>query len=151
LKRWTTSRTTDPAPFMRRHGAVESTLGWISWNLAADAVIRRHGRGRSVRLRYEDFVSRPQDMLRAIADLVDEHPTRLPFAANGAAELGGNHTVSGNPSRFKVGKIELRDDDDWKTKQTGLDRVIVTSMALPFLRRYGYAVRPAARSSSRPT
>jgi hypothetical protein len=42
--------------------------------------------------------------------------------------------------------IELRDDDEWKAKQGGLDRIIVTSLALPFLRRFGYAVRPATRS-----
>jgi hypothetical protein len=145
LKQWTTSTSTDPPRFMRRHGAIASTMGWISWNLATDAVIGRHGDGRSLRVRYEDFISRPGDILRAIADLVDEHPPALPFVADRTVRLSGNHTVSGNPSRFKVGMVELRDDDDWKVRQSGLDRIIVTSVALPFLRRFGYAVRPAAR------
>ncbi|HEY3208514.1 MAG TPA: hypothetical protein VGL18_01780, partial [Actinomycetota bacterium] len=88
----------------------------------------------------------PQDVLKAIADLVGEHLGELPFVADRTVQLGGNHTVSGNPSRFKVGMVELRDDDEWKARQGGLDRIIVTSLALPFLRRYGYPVRPATRS-----
>jgi hypothetical protein len=100
-----------------------------------------------MRLRYEDFMSSPRDVLRALAELVDEHPAQLPFVAERTVQLGGNHTVSGNPSRFKVGTVELRDDDEWRAKQSKFDRIIVTSLALPFLRRYGYAVRPATRSS----
>ena len=131
---------------MRRHGAVDSTLGWIYWNLAAEAVSNRHGNGKSMRLRYEDFMSSPQHVLRALADLVGERPAQLPFVADRTVQLGGNHTVSGNPSRFKVGVVELRDDDEWRARQGKLDHIIVTSMALPFLRRYGYAVRPATLS-----
>jgi len=146
-KQWTTLATTNPTRFMRRHGAVDSTIGWISWNLAAEAVSNRHGSGKSMRLRYEDFMSSPQNVLKALADQVGEHPAELPFVADRTAQLGGNHTVSGNPSRFKVGRVELRNDDEWKAGQGKPDRIIVTSMALPFLRRYGYAVRPATRSS----
>lgn len=140
-KQWTTS-TPDAPRFMRRHGAVDSTLGWISWNLAADALISRRRDGKGLRLRYEDFMSNPRDVLNAIADLVGEHPTELPFVGDRTVQLRANHTVSGNPSRFKVGMVELRDDDEWKARQGALDRVIVTSMALPFLRRFGYQVRP---------
>jgi hypothetical protein len=146
-KQWTTSTAAGPTRFMRRHGAVDSTLGWIYWNLAAEAVSNRHGNGKSMRLAYEDFMSSPQYVLRALADLVGERPAQLPFVADRTVKLGGNHTVSGNPSRFKVGMVELRDDDEWRARQGKLDRMIVTSMALPFLRRYGYAVRPATRSS----
>jgi Sulfotransferase family len=146
-KQWTASTTASPTRFMRRHGPVDSTLGWISFNLAAEAVANRHASGNSMRLRYEDFMSSPQDVLRALAELVDEHPAQLPFVAERTVQLGGNHTVSGNPSRFKVGTVELRDDDEWRAKQSKFDRIIVTSLALPFFRRYGYAVRPATRSS----
>jgi hypothetical protein len=147
-RRWKQWRRTTPEPnrFMRRHGAVYSTIGWISFNLSAEAVTNRHGRGKTLRLRYEDFMSSPRDVVKAIADLVGENQAELPFVAERTVQLGGNHTVSGNPSRFKVGMIELRDDDEWKAKQGGLDRIIVTSLALPFLRRFGYAVRPATRS-----
>jgi Sulfotransferase family len=142
-KQWT---TTDPTRFMRRHGAVDSTILWISFNLATEAVTSQHGSDKSLRVRYEDFISSPRDVLKAIADLVDEHPREFPFVADRTVQLGGNHTVSGNPSRFKVGMVELRDDDEWKARQRELDSIIVTSLALPFLRRYGYAVRPASRS-----
>lgn len=146
LKQWKPSTTTDGARFMSRHSALESTIGWISLNVAADAVIRRYGSGKSLRLRYEDFISNPGDVLKAIANLVGESPAELPFVSERTVHLRGNHTVSGNPSRFKVGMVELRDDDEWKVNQAGLDRIVVTSLALPFLHRFGYAMRPATRS-----
>ena len=125
-----------------QHGPVDSTLSWLGWNAAAETLRRRHDPARSMLLRYEDFVARPRDALVRMAELTGERPAELPLEGERTARLAANHTVSGNPSRFKTGTVELRADDEWKTSQSTLDRVAVTALALPLLGRYGYPLRP---------
>jgi hypothetical protein len=131
-----------------QHGPVDSTLSWVGWNLAAEAIRRRYDPSRSMLLRYEDFVARPRDALSAMAELVGEHPAELPLRGARTARLAPNHTVSGNPSRFKTGAVELREDTQWVTAQRAMDRVAVTALALPLLRRYGYPLRPRVSDHS---
>jgi hypothetical protein len=131
------------------HGPVDSTLHWTGWNLAAEALRRRHPADKSLLLRYEDFVARPRAALAAMARLVGEDPTDMPLEGERTARLSVNHTVSGNPSRFTTGAVELRRDDEWVTHQRRGDRVISTALALPLLGRYRYALRPAAPLGAR--
>jgi hypothetical protein len=128
---------------MVQHGPVDSTLSWLGWNLAAEALRRRHDGAGSIVLRYEDFVARPRDALRAMAAAAGEEPARLPLEGERTALLAPNHTVSGNPSRFKTGTVELREDREWVERQGTRDRIVATSLALPLLARYGYTLRPS--------
>jgi hypothetical protein len=132
---------------MVQHGPVDSTISWLGWNLAGEALRRRHGAGRSLLLRYEDFVTRPRAVLGDVTELVGEGRPRLPLEGEGTALLARNHTVSGNPSRFRTGAIELRADREWLVRQSRADRVVVTALALPLLARYGYALRPRAAAA----
>jgi hypothetical protein len=132
-----------------QHGPVDSTLSWTGWNLAAETLRRRHSSGKSMLLRYEDFIERPRAALMDMARLVGESPTDLPLDGERRARLSVNHTVSGNPSRFTTGVVELRRDDEWITRQARGDRFLSTLLALPLLRRYGYAPLPAAHGRAR--
>jgi Sulfotransferase family len=127
-----------------QHSAVDSTLSWLGWNAAAEALRLRHGRARSLLLRYEDFVERPRAALAAMTELVGEAGAAVPIEGERTGLLGSNHTVSGNPSRFRTGRVELRADDEWLTRQPAVDRLVATAVALPLLHRYGYALRPRA-------
>jgi hypothetical protein len=44
--------------------------------------------------------------------------------------------LSGNPSRFREGELILRADEAWRGQMSRRDRIIVTMIGLPFLRRY---------------
>jgi hypothetical protein len=123
---------------MPRYSALNSATTWLSLNFAAEAVRRSHAGDRSIMVRYEDFVQRPGPTLRRIAALVGERPGGLPLQSERVASLGGNHTVSGNPSRFRTGAVELRPDDEWSRAQSTADRTLATAMTLPMLGRYGY-------------
>jgi Sulfotransferase family len=125
---------------MEPHGPAESTANWVAWNLLIESLARDPFAGRSRRLRYEDFVSAPRDTAEALLGFTGTSWSRDPFQDGSTVRLGGNHTVSGNPSRFRTGTVALRADDAWRDGQPWRPRMVSTAMALPLLRRYGYPV-----------
>ena len=49
--------------------------------------------------------------------MVGEKAVNLPFATEHTVNISKtNHSVFGNPSRFRTGAIELREDDEWRAK-----------------------------------
>jgi hypothetical protein len=127
-----------------RRSALDATIRWDLLNLGSEAVLRRAGAGRGLRLRYEDFVAAPRTTVERAAALLGEEPARSPFLDERTVTLGVNHTIAGNPSRFSQGTLVLEDRSDWRERQSRLDRLVTTAVAFPFLRRYGYA-RPGRR------
>jgi hypothetical protein len=122
-------------------GTVASSVQWSVVNMASNAVLGTQPESSSMRMTYEAFVSDPGSAVRSIAQLVDEPALPWPFIDNGTVQLSGNHTVSGNPSRFAKGTVELRVDDEWTNRMSGASRILVTSLTLPWLRKYGYPIR----------
>ena len=127
---------------MPRFGLTKSSLNWLAFNAAGEALRRRHPR-RSYLLRYEDLVAKPRDAVGGIVRFVGGTDRTLPFAEERIAHLRENHTVSGNPSRFSTGRIEIREDDEWKRSQSPSQRAFVVALSLPLLRRYRYPIRVA--------
>jgi hypothetical protein len=117
---------------------VNSSLRWTAWNLASEAFWRRTD--RYLLLRYEDFLDRPREAVNRILDMVGEPPTAVPFVSDRVVELGVNHTVSGNPNRFDVGRVELRPAADG-AQLRNRDLAAVAAGTAPLLRRYGYRMR----------
>jgi hypothetical protein len=104
-------------------------------------VIARLGGAPFARLRYEDFVVDPVGALvEATAVLeVPLSPADLPEADGSRVVLGPSHGLSGNPSRFRSGSVELRRDDGWRLAMPSVDRAVVSAIALPLLLAYGYS------------
>jgi hypothetical protein len=92
------------------------------------------------RLRYEDLVGDPALYIgTSLTELGFEGEVgRLHFTHGRAISLAVDHTVSGNPSRFRTGTIELRPDEEWKVRMKRMDKSIVTALTAPLLVRYGY-------------
>ena len=122
-----------------RHGVVDSTISWVTWNLMSDGV-RRKLPQRSMLVRYESFVNDPQKTLTRIVEMVGEDPLRVPDAHGKIFDVKETHTVSGNPGRFRSGSIEVRSDDEWRDRLRWRQMLGATVLALPLLRRYGYPV-----------
>jgi hypothetical protein len=96
------------------------------------------------RLRYEDFVDDPTFYLAATLNRVgfDDEAGNLHDVVRGREiSLSVDHTVSGNPSRFRTGKIGLQPDEEWKVKMRGADKNVVTALTAPLLLKYGYLGR----------
>jgi hypothetical protein len=134
-----------------RHGPLFSSLQWMQVNLMTEVVCRRHGSARSILVRYEDFAARPRSTVREIVDFVDERPKSLPFVDERTAELGTNHTVWGNVSRFETGPVTVREDEEWLQKLSRASRVTTTAVTVPMLHRYGYRIRDDAHRRAQGT
>lgn len=127
---------------MWRIPAHRAAAQWSALQLEM-AAISGLGGTRSARLLYEDFVLDPVGTLVDVTAAlgVPLSPEDLPTVVDGRVSLTPSHGLSGNPSRFRSGAIELRRDDGWATDMPTKDRAVVTALTLPMLMTYGYAAR----------
>jgi hypothetical protein len=125
--------------YMHQSGILKSSMLWDIRNFATE-----FSWGKSLKsytkIRYEDFVGKPKMTFTKILETVGESSSKLPFISDNEIELKKNHTVWGNPSRFKTGIVKLKLDEEWRTKMKPSDRLITTFLTFPLLLRYGYKV-----------
>ena len=92
-----------------------------------------------MRLRYEDFVARPEPTLARILDFVGQPGESLPVIGDGQVALGRSHTISCNPSTVEhVGDVPIILDDAWREGMDPAERETVTRETAELLHRYGY-------------
>jgi len=123
------------------NGLAATAARWSSFAVLHEAVRRRAGRGRSIRIRYEDFVARPDRALRAVGGLTGTPLGALPAVDESTVELAPTHTMSGNWSRFESGRVELREDPAWRRELSARDRATIEAVAWPLMVSYRYPVR----------
>ncbi|MEU4240105.1 sulfotransferase [Actinoplanes sp. NPDC026619] len=117
-----------------------STVHWLARNAITERLTRAFP-GRHARLRYEDFAADPQAAIEDLLDLAGVASADGPFVDANTVRLKPNHTIAGNPSRFRNGDIAVEADDRWVTEQRFGPRLTSTALAWPFLHRYGYRTR----------
>jgi hypothetical protein len=125
---------------MPRSSPASSAAGWLRVNVAAELVRRRYGRERAMLVRYEDLACRPRSTLERVVRFAGEEPSGLEFLDDRTVMLPGNHTVWGNSSRFRTGRLEIRHDDEWTRKLSRAGRLVPTLVTLPLLPRYRYPI-----------
>jgi hypothetical protein len=125
------------ARYMKQQSPLRSAWLWSTWNITVETLWKRSPE-RYLALRYEDFIQRPREAVEGILDLVQERTNSFPFVEEHKVELGINHTVSGNPSRFRGGTVELRLDEQWQEEMKQTDKTVVTMLTWPLLRHHGY-------------
>ena len=112
-----------------------SALFWELENLGLELL--RRSAVRSARLRYEDLTSDPRRCLsQALATVGVE--ADLDFLQGRLVHLGQNHTVAGNPLRFRRGEVTIEPDLEWRRRLGGGSRWVVTALTWPLLVRYGF-------------
>jgi hypothetical protein len=121
-----------------------SSSRWLTQNSLVELL---SGNAKSYnRVRYEDFVAAPTNTLSEILaphEWVTEDDLTLD---SDSLELQPSHMVSGNPMRFKKGRVQLTMDNEWRGAMAPGDRWSVGTITWPLLTRYGYPVRVGARS-----
>jgi hypothetical protein len=138
-----------PRDYTGRRGVLNSTAHWLGINLAAEAVSAAHP-GSALRLRYEDLTRDPRGSVARVLTLVGRGEHENPVSEDGRAELGPNHTVTGNPNRFVRGSVSLREDRRWRDSLRPPQRAAATALALPLIGRYDYLGKPWRWTSDLP-
>jgi hypothetical protein len=122
---------------MPRYGVFGSSREWVLFNGAMEFLCSRLPVSATVR--YEDLAREPKVTLRWLLDRLHIDAGQLDFFLDDRTMLlGVDHTVSGNPIRFKSGAVTWREDAEWKKAMRGVRRFGVTALTLPLLLRYGY-------------
>lgn len=128
---------------MKTHSVAGGAVRWLLSNAGAAFLSRARGIP-SIRIRYEDLVGDPEVALRPLAELVGVAPEAIPVRGR-TAELRERHQISGNPSRFETGRVEIKRLGRGRELLTRGEESLVTALTLPGLWRYGYLGRAAGR------
>jgi hypothetical protein len=138
--------TTGRTVYMDRYPPYRMAARWVTRNLAFE-VLESLGIPM-VEVHYEALIRAPrQEMRRILAWCgLPDREQDLGFITPGSVNLAVNHTVMGNPMRMRQGPMELRLDEEWKASMPQGQRAVVTVLAWPLLRRYGYRPNGTART-----
>ncbi|MCW2142162.1 sulfotransferase [Actinoplanes cyaneus] len=117
-----------------------STMHWLVRNALAERLAGAYD-GRYRLLRYEDFAAAPRETIEGLLAFTRMDTAGGPFTDDTTVRLDTNHTIAGNPGRFRTGEVALRADDRWRDEQAAGPRLTATALALPLLHRYGYRTR----------
>lgn len=136
----------EPKQYVYAMSSSMSTAYWHGFNLAVTAITRRY-QERSLFLRYEQFIADPAGTIDALLRLCGADPAVNPVRGR-TIELRTNHTVTGNPDRFRTGRTIIRDRDDfWKAGLSRSGKLAAMTLSWPLFHRYGYRYADALHTS----
>ncbi len=112
----------------------------VHWSIANALLesLRHNLEAPSVRLRYEDLVAAPAERVREVWRLLEFSEPDLSFIDGQSAKLREGFTIAGNPSRFKSGQIEIKADEEWRTKMEAGSKRLVSLLSFFHRRKYAY-------------
>jgi len=123
---------------MRRIAPWKHALHWDAWNLGAEILFSGDGK-RYQRAYFEEILASPFPRLtRMVSSLVGKEEVSLPFITDHSVELRPTHSISGNPSRFETGRVELQRDAAWRRGLKPREKLVVEALTWPLMKRYGY-------------
>lgn len=111
-------------------------LTWVRHNVVVD-LLRMLG-VPVMRMRYEEWVAGPDIALRRVLAFVGLSPRGTDQVGPTWVDIPAAHTCSGNPMRFHTGRVQVRQDDEWRRHLTNRSRLLVTALTGPLLAGYGY-------------
>lgn len=118
--------------------AVRTAARWCVVNLATEALRWKLGRGRYIRIKYEDFVADPVAMLNRIGEMTDLDLTEIALGLRNGVPITPAHQIAGN--RLRMSKsIRLARDETWQALMPARERAAFDRLGGWLLRRYGYS------------
>ena len=93
---------------------------------------------RYLRIRYEDFIQSPVVIIKKILSFIEEPQMPMPVFEGSRINLDVQHSLSGNPVRFKRGEHIIKSDYNWEKNLSLITQKAVVCISWPFLLRYGY-------------
>jgi Sulfotransferase family len=135
----------DGTSVMRRIRLPKVVLAWLESNVTAEALSRRVPRDRWFFTTYEEFAAEPRRVVAEIVAFLGEDGA-APFVTGHSVALGVNHTLLGNPDRFRTGEVGIAPDDVWRSQMPRSRKLGVLLATLPMMLRYGYGMRPRPKT-----
>jgi hypothetical protein len=133
-----------PKDYVYVMSASKSTAYWRGFNIASRAILRRYPT-QSMLLRYEDFIADPAATIAELLRRCAVDPAGNPVDGQ-TVQLHTNHTVTGNPDRFRTGATVIRaTDDSWTSGLPRSARLAAMLLSWPMSWRYGYRHRGGLR------
>ena len=127
-------------PFDQWYNPIHASLSWNLKNSLVEMLLN-HSSERYLRINYENFVHNPILVVESILSLLQEKVTELPFKDDSTVNMEADHIFAGSPSsRSETGAVKLRLDERWKKEMNQIDKVMIKTLTLPLLRRYGYLI-----------
>ncbi len=137
----------DGRTVMQRMRPARIVRDWIESNAGAE-VLRRHvPDDRWLFCTYEDFAARPRETVGRIVAFM-RADGEAPFVTDDTVVLGANHTLLGNPDRFRTGEVTVTPDERWRSQMPRRQQIGVRVATWPLMRRYGYLRRGRNRASA---
>lgn len=127
----------DDRPYRVRQRPWKLSIRWVWINLSTH-VLRLLG-VPVLFMRYESLVADPRSELSRVMRFADVEGSDLSFVGEGEAALAAGHLVAGNRMRLERGPVPIRLDDAWRTQLPASQRRLVSAIAWPLLRAYGYS------------
>ena len=118
---------------MGSRGLLSSVSRWLENGLGAAALRPHVPADRWMFLRYEDFAAQPRASISRILTFLGEDAAS-PFVDDDTVVLDMNHTVAGNPNRFRVGPVSIRLDDEWSRRMPRHRQLLVQALTWPLRR-----------------
>ena len=130
---------TDQEKQMLRYNTFHQSVKWLQWNFTLDRLRTAHEH-RATLVRYEDFSSRPYEVLEDILNAARVSTDIIPISLKeNKIKLRQNHTVRGNPNKRNRGMTRIAPDTEWRDNLSVLQRGTVTMPTFPLLLKYGYS------------
>jgi hypothetical protein len=131
---------------MNKISPYQTFLAWVSRNVMCEQLALKMPYNRII---YEALAQNPQTVMQSLVHQLKPIAERtLPFRDERSIELPMNHTIGGNPDRFKVGLTQIQSDDRWKTNLSPFVRQLSGILAFPLLARYGLLRQSSSNCSS---
>jgi|Deesub1362B_J571_1020462.scaffolds.fasta_scaffold00139_45 hypothetical protein len=110
--------------YMHQRGLLEAVKEWILFNLFTQLLKKKADYYKLVL--YERLTALPKDTVEGIINWIGTTYNDLKFfIEEKTLKMGVDHTVSGNPFRFKQGEIAICSDEEWKQKMSFLKKLAV--------------------------
>lgn len=141
---WSRKRIYEPditnPEYMVQKNSISSSLQWIARNITAEIYLRQKP-VRYMMLRYEDLINKPKESVKCILSMLEETAEDLSFIKQYSIKINkANHSVFGNPVRFRTGAVELKVDNEWKARMRRLSKISVMALTWPLLLKYRYLI-----------
>lgn len=113
---------------------------WIFINLLSNWVRKKLHPEFSIRVRYEDFIKFPDQVLEEIGDLIDCDLSEVADVINNKRQLTIGHTIAGNRLRM-LKTLNLRLDEEWRDSMSPSDKWMFWTVTSCVMGQYQYTKR----------